>query len=402
MPILIKGGKVFTGGKLIDAHILIEKGKIKKISKRKLPADNIIKAKGKIILPGLIDCHVHMREPGMIAKENFYTGSEAAVAGGVTTVLDMPNTKPPTFTVQDMIKKRTLAEKSVVNYGFYMGTLGNNLDEIAKARNLAGVKVYMDKTTGKLMVTSDKKLLKIFNSHQLVAVHAEGATLNKAMAIMKKTNNRLYVCHVSTAKELSIISKYKRKFKGRLFCEVTPHHLFLTNKDVRRLKGYGMMRPALGSPVDQKALWRAVKSGLIDTVATDHAPHTLKEKKKSNPPMGVPGLETMLPLLLDAINKRKFTFKQLVKMTSENPAKIFNIKNKGMIKEGYDADLVIVDMKKIAEVKNKKLFTKCKWSPFNRMKLKGWPIYTFVNGILIFENGKINLTKNLARGEVHE
>ncbi len=383
MSLLIKNGKIVVGEELVEKNILITDSIIKEISNEVVTVDKVIDASGNIILPGIIDAHVHFREPGLTHKEDFFTGSKAAVAGGVTTILDMPNTKPATTTAELLEQKRKLAKKSIVNYGFHFGSTARNLDEIKKVKNIASVKVFMDATTGDMLIQDADVLEKIFSSYKLISVHAEGDNVAKAVELISKTKNKLYLCHVSAANELKMV---KSKFRNKVFTEVTPHHLFLTKEN--ESSNFFKMKPSLKSKEDQNMLWDAVNKGKVNTIGSDHAPHTKEEKKEEV--FGVPGVETMLPLLLNAVNKGRIKLGKVIELCCHNPAKIFKIKNKGFLEEGFDADLTIVDMNLEKEVKNENLFTKCGWSQFNGWKLKGWPVMTIVNGKIIFENGKIN------------
>ena len=391
MSLLIKNGKVYQNETLIKKNIFIKKDKITKITSQELKADKIIDAKNKIIIPGLIDSHVHFREPGLTHKEDFLIGSMAAAAGGITTILDMPNTLPPTTDLQRLDEKKRLAKKSIVNYGFHFGSTKDNIAEIKKAKSIASVKVYMEYTTGDLRIDNNKVLQEIFSNTGLSAIHAENEQILNAINILKNTNNDIYFCHISSKEDLHYARR--EKIKNHVYVEVAPHHLFMTAKDLDKLGSFAEMKPHLKTEKDQKALWEGIHNGKIDTIATDHAPHTKEEKLAPNYPYGVPGCETMLPLLLNTVNERKITLKKLIQLCYENPAKIFKIKNKGFIKEGLDADLTIIDLNLEKEVKNNALFTKCKWSPFDGWKLKGWPVATIVNGNIVFENGKINNVK---------
>ena len=408
MSLLIKNGKVYQNGSLIQKNIFINDGKIAKLTSQIVQADKVIDAKGKIIIPGLIDAHVHFREPGLTHKEDFLTGSMAAAAGGITTVLDMPNTIPPTTNLQRLEEKRRLARKSVVNYGFHFGSTDDNIAEIEKAKGVASVKVYMDYTTGDLKLDDYNTLKKIFSSNKTIAVHGENENILKAIELIQHGKNHLHFCHVSSKEELYYIRREKlesRKLsaptaleiKNSVSVEVCPHHLFLTAKDINELGNFGEMKPGLKTKDDQKALWEGIHNGKVNAIATDHAPHTKEEKMQANYPYGVPGCETMLPLLLNALNNeknnKKMTLKKIVELCCENPAKIFKIKNKGFIKKGFDADLTIIDLNFEKEVKNNELFTKCKWSPFDGWKLKGWPVAVLVNGNIVFMDGKINNIK---------
>ncbi|MBI2128698.1 amidohydrolase family protein [Candidatus Woesearchaeota archaeon] len=389
MSLFIANADVFVDGKLEKKNILVADGKIKAITDEKaITTSRFIDAAGKVILPGLIDGHVHFREPGLTHKEDFFTGSCAAAAGGVTTIIDMPNTIPPTTTIELLNEKRILAEKSIVNYGFHFGSAVEDMDEIRKLKDsdAASVKVYMNATTGNLLINNDEALNFIFKNHKMIACHAEGENVLKAINLIKDTKNKLYLCHISTENELNMLKK--NKIKNKTFVEVTPHHLFLSEEDDKN--SFFKMKPTLKAKKDQEALWLAIEKNRVDAIGSDHASHTIEEKQKENFPNGIPGVETMLPLLFNAVLNKKLEVEKLVQLCCENPAKIFQIRNKGVIKEGYDADLVVVDPILEKEVKNENLFTKCKWSPFNGWKLKGWPMMTIVNGNIVFENGKIN------------
>ena len=388
MSLLIKNGKVYQNHGLLKKNIFIKEDKITKITSQELKADKTIDAKNKIIIPGLIDGHVHFREPGQTHKEDFLTGSMAAAAGGITTILDMPNTLPPTTNLQRLDEKRRLARKSIVNYGFHFGSTTDNTAEIQKVKNVASVKVYMEYTTGDLKIDNNEVLQKIFSNTRISAVHAENEQILNAISVIKNTNNDIYFCHISSKEELYYCKK--EKIKNNIYVEVTPHHLFMTTKDLNNLGSFAGMKPHLKTEKDQKALWEGISNGKVNAIATDHAPHTKEEKLEVNYPYGVPGCETMLPLLLNAVNEKKLTLKRMVQLCCENPSGIFKIKNKGFVKEGFDADLSIIDLELEKEVKNDELFTKCRWSPFDGWKLKGWPVTTIVNGNIVFENGKIN------------
>lgn len=383
MALLIKNCRLIKEDYDVFRNILVKDGKIVSVTKRLPKAEREIDAKNNYVLPGIVDPHVHFREPGFTYKEDFFTGSVAAAAGGITTFIDMPNTKPPTITADLLEKKKKLAEKSVVNYGFHFGAASDNIKEIAKVREkTASTKLFMNLSTGKMMIEDMKTIESIFDVSKIVSVHAEKEKVAEAVAYSKKTKTPLYLCHISLKDEIDFLRKAKNK---RIFVEVTPHHLFLTKEDFKKQKGFADMKPSLKSKKDQKALWDAIEEGIVDTVGTDHAPHTKKEKKKKNYPCGVTGCETALPLMLDAVNKGMISLKKVVRLMSYNPAKIFKLKNKGQIRKGYDADFVIVDMDKKKKVQNKKLFTKCGISPFNGKTIKGWPIMTIVGGNIVFD-----------------
>lgn len=333
-------------------------------------------------MPGLIDAHVHFRDPGLTHKEDFKSGSEAAARGGVTTFIDMPNVSPAMVTRKLLEERRELAKKSIVDYGFHFGASPEDIDEISKAKNVASTKVFFNISTGKLMITDDKALESIFQASKIITVHAEDEQVERAINIAKKTNKPVFLCHVSQKSELDMIKKSGYK---KFFVEVTPHHLFLTEADKSYLN---IMKPPLRTKADQDALWQAIQNGEVDTIGTDHAPH-LESEKKEKETYGVPGIETMLPLLLNAHNEGKISLNQIQKLTSENPARIFKIQHKGFLKPGFDADLTIIDLNLKQKVKKEHLKTKCKWSPFEGKVLKGWPITTIVRGRIVYNQDKV-------------
>lgn len=427
---VIKKGKIVLPGRIIAGDILVEDGKIKKIGKD-LSCGKILDAGGKYVLPGLIDAHVHFREPGGSDKEDWFTGSSAAAAGGVSCVLEMPNTRPPTITKELLDEKRRYARRSVVDYGFHFGASTGNLDVLRMIQDIASVKFYMGSTTGSLLVESDAILyeqLSVLAKRNIPAtVHAESERMityltnklrnsrrkdveaysearsnmsaaeatNRILSITKLAGNHTHLCHVSTKEEVGILEIYRANAK--ISSEAAPHHLFLTKKDYKKLGTLAKTNPPMRSKEDQDALWKALMEGTIDMIATDHAPHLLESKNQGiwDAPSGVPGLETMLPLLLDAVNRGRLTLEQVALLTAGNPAKVFSIKNKGQIKAGYDADLTIVDMSQTKKVENDKLFTKCGWSPFSGKTLKGWPVTTIVRGNIVYDAGAIH--KNIGK-----
>lgn len=383
IKILLKNCKLIIEGEEVLKDILIYNGKIENIGNNLESKTKIIDVNGKIVLPGLIDPHVHFRDPGLTHKEDFLSGSKAAAAGGVTTFIDMPNTIPPTTTIDLLNEKRKLAEKSIVNFGFHFGGANDNLEEIKNVTNVASTKIFLNVSTGKLMLEDDNLIQDIFENSKLVSVHAEDEQVERAINFAKKSNTKLYLCHISQKSEFDMINN---STYYNLFVEVTPHHLFLSEEDV---SDFNIMKPELRSKKDQDFLWIAIENDLVDTIGTDHAPHLVEEKLEKTT-YGVSGIESMLPLLLDAYNKNKISLQKIQDLCCENPARIFGIKNKGIIKVGFDADLTIVDLDLEKEVKKEDLHTKCGWTPYQGKVLKGWPIMTIVNGNIVFENNIIH------------
>ena len=434
---LLKNGQAYFENAFSSQDILIEKGKIKKVgAPGTLSAEKVetIDCSGLHILPGVIDAHVHFRIPGGEKKEDWQSGSRAALQGGVTTVLDMPNNTPPITSVEALERKREEVKgQALVNYGFFFGAALDNLEEIKKAENIAAIKLFMGASTGNLLVDDEKVMREIFalarEKGKLVAVHgeeeeiirqnenkakaeewddssvaihskvrseqAEVEAVSKALNFRQKAGNRLHVLHLSTGKALALVAQAKKK-SPLVSCEVTPHHLFLLSYAEKSLGGLkalgnqGKMNPPLRSGADERALLAGLNSGVIDFVATDHAPHLLPEKEQAYwlAPAGVPGIETMLPLLLNAVNEKKIPFELLPKITSENPARVYGLKERGLIKEGFAADLTMVDLGREWRLKNSQLQTKCKWTPFNGLKVKGQVVKTMVNGKLAFDQGE--------------
>jgi len=347
---------------------------------------------GKLLLPGLIDPHVHLRDPGQTHKEDFYTGTSAALAGGFTTILDMPNNKIPITTLEKLREKIKIAkEKIVCDVGFYFGSLGNNLEEFKKIQSkVYGLKLYLNETTGNFLI--NKHLLKAiltawstslhssrFYENKPILVHAEDKMLDAVIKLVKMFGNKVHVCHISSSFDLRQVIKAKEN-NLPITCGVTPHHLFLTESDVRCLGSFGKMKPPLPSKKDHDFLWENLK--FIDVVESDHAPHTIEEKRGDNLPFGVPGLETTLPLLLTAMLEKRLTIEDIVRLCHTNPAKIFHIKTDPKTR-------IEIDLSQEYIIENKNLFTKCKWSPFNGWKVKGKVKRVFIRGKKVFENGKI-------------
>lgn len=370
-------------GKPVRRNLIIKDGKISKIASQDECLGEEIDICSNTVIPGAIDPHVHFREPGMTHKEDFLTGSRAAVSGGVTTFLDMPNTNPPTTTLGLLEQKRRLAAKSVADFGFHFGAAKANCSEIRKAANIASVKVFMNLSTGKMMIDDRKELGEIFRSFRLISVHAESSKVMDAVGLKREAGSELYLCHISSKHELDFLRNAK---ENGIYAEATPHHLFLTSDNDK--DNFTKMKPELKSGADSEALWKAIDDGIIDTLGSDHAPHTIQEKNGKETVYGVPGVETMLPLMLDAVNKGRITLQRVLELCCSSPARIFRIRGKGRIKEGFDADLAVIDMSLEKKVENSSLNTRCGWSPFSGMVLKGWPVMTFVRGNLVYDKGR--------------
>ena len=413
----LKDGKDVHGNKI---ELLILNDKIDKLSEgfseeeikniEKNEKLEIIDLKGKTVMPGVIDVHTHMREPGITAKEDFATGSRACAKAGVTTFYDMPNTIPTTTTLEALKDKKKLAsEKSIVNYGFHFGgSRNNNIDEIKKvleAKEANTVKIFMNVTTGEMLIEDEDILKNVFKNSKLVLVHAENEMIDKAVEYNKNYGNGLYVCHIPSKEELKKVLEAKKNSelnteKHPVYAEVTPHHLFL-NEEIRestdRNKMLLRMKPELRTKKDNEFLWEALNNGEVDTIGTDHAPHLISEKLEKIT-FGMPGVETSLALMLNAYNEGKVKLEMIQKLMSENPARIMKISKRGKLEEGYYADVIAVDLDKewIVGVDNT-IESKCGWTPYENWKLKGKNVLTIVNGKVVYQNNKFN--DNLENGK---
>jgi len=419
MTLLLSNCKIYTYRGMPAGDILIsDEGKISAIGNN-LTADKTINLNGKLILPGLIDPHVHLRDPGATHKEDFYTGTSAALAGGVTTILDMPNNSPSVVSQREIDEKQAIAaQKAVCDYGFYIGVTSANAHE-AQESSAVAMKLYLGATTGNLLVEDNAALEEIFSTYKkVISVHAEDnqcmaqygqkvehiaqnhnelrppqcaeIALQKAITMAEKYTAKLHVAHLSTASEIELIKKAKQRGL-KISCEVTPHHLFLTDEATVALGNFAKVNPPLRSEADQQALWQNL--GVMDCIATDHAPHTVEEKQMpyDSAPSGLPGLETTLPLLLDAYNNKRISLETIVRLTSFGPAQVFGINGKGKIEVGADADFVVVDLQKENKLVGEKLKTKCKWTPFEGKLCRGAVVQTFLRGKEAFDGENILL-----------
>jgi dihydroorotase len=420
--LLIRNARVALGdGALIDADVLCRDGLIERIAAAiDVAADEAIDAAGRLLLPGAIDPQVHFRDPGREYKEDLASGSRAAVKGGVTSFLEMPNTDPPTVSRAALADKLArAAQKSVANYGFFIGATTDNLDELNHADKSCGIKIFMGASTGSLLVDRPQDLERIFaDGDRLIAVHAEdearirtrkaafaGRTdvaahsevrdaecarlaTELALSLAVKYRRRLHILHLSTKEEVDLLRRQKPLW---VTAEVIPNHLFLNVDDYARLDTLAQMNPPIRTAADNESLWAGLRDGILDFIATDHAPHTLDEKRQGYPkaPSGMPGVETSLPLMLTAMKAGRCTLAQIQKWMCHGPAMGYGIPNKGRIIEGWDADLVLVDMDTVKPVRNEDMLTKVRWSPFADRELTGWPVYTIVNGEIAWDNGRI-------------
>lgn len=387
---LIKNGLIEVDGQIKFQDILIENEKIKEIADEiNIISEEVIDAQGGYILPGVIDPHVHMRDPGLTHKEDFETGSMACAKGGVTTFLDMPNTIPNTITEEALLdKKRDSVGRSYVDYGFYFGGSKNdNSLEVDKVKDMAvATKVFMNVSTGNMLVEDEQILENIFKSSKLVAVHAEGEMVAKAIELSEKTKTPVYLCHLSTKEEIEMVREAKAKGL-EIYAEVTPHHLFLNQEHVGS-DNLLRMKPELKTKEDNEALWEGIIDGTVDTIGTDHAPHTLAEKTEKLT-FGIPGVQFSLEMMLKAVKGERITLEKLKEIMCENPAKIFGIKNKGKLEVGYDADIVIVDMKNEEKITNEEVVSKCGWTPYNGRTRGGKVMATLVRGNVVYNERRI-------------
>ena len=424
--LIIRDGRVArTDGSTDELDVACNNGRIEQIAPF-IDANGIreIRASGHLVLPGVVDAQVHFRDPGNTHKEDLASGSRAAVRGGVTSFLEMPNTRPATIDQQALnAKLNRAANCSAANYGFFIGATPTNLEQINSARPACGIKIFMGSSTGDLLVHKDQDLEKIFaNGSRLIAVHAEDETrlrqrtaelleknvtitdlrihtrirddecallaTQRATELSRAHSRRLHILHLTSAREVKYLREYKNDF---ITVECTPNHLFLTEDDYDRMGSLVQMNPPIRTEHDLQSLWEGLHDGTIDFIATDHAPHTKEEKARPYPlsPSGIPGVETSLPLMLTAWQSGRCSLAEVLKWMCWGPVKAYNIIRKGIIEEGYDADLTVVDIDSYHEVRDEDMFTKVGWSPFRGKHLTGWPLATVVGGAVAFENGQI-------------
>jgi dihydroorotase len=415
---LIRNASVVLPDSIDRVSVVLERGRIADVdSARQLVVDDVVDASGLHLLPGVIDDQVHFREPGLTHKEDLATGSRACAKGGVTTFLEMPNTVPATTTQARLEEKLALAaRKSLVHYGFYIGATTENVDDLRQAHRTAGIKIFIGSSTGNLLVDQQDALERIFAETTLpIAAHCEDETTVRANAarlaapwsvadhsrvrnheaaiiatrraidLAHRHRHRFHVLHVSTAAETELLVDHRGLVTG----EACPHHLLFSVDDYNRLGALVQMNPSLKTREDSQRLWEALKDDRLQVIATDHAPHTLDEKQRPYPesPSGIPAVENSLALMLNEVHRGRVTLQQVVHWMCEAPARVWDIVGKGRIEVGYDADLVLVDLERVAEVRNEQQITKCGWSPWHGQKLVGWPVRTWVMGHEVYRDG---------------
>ncbi|MBR8829555.1 MAG: dihydroorotase [Gomphosphaeria aponina SAG 52.96 = DSM 107014] len=421
--LLIRNSRILlANGEFLLGDVLVREGKIVQVAPGiSTESNQIIDGSGLTLLPGVIDPQVHFREPGLEYKEDLFTATCACARGGVTSFLEMPNTKPLTITQAALDDKLARAnQKCLVNYGFFIGATPDNLPDLLQAKPTCGIKIFMGSAHGALLVSREAELEPIFaQGKRLIAVHAEDqeriiirrkefagnsdpaihsviqdevVALNAtklALKLSKKYERRLHILHLSTGVEAELLREDK---PGWVTAEVTPQHLLLNTSAYAKIGTLAQMNPPVRSPENNALLWKALLDGVIDFIATDHAPHTLAEKEQGYPhsPSGMPGVQTSLPLMLTQAVAGKSSVAQVANWMSTAPAKAYGIKNKGAIAPGYDADLVLVDLENYHPVLREEMLSKCGWSPFEGWNLTGWPVVTIVGGQVVYEKGKLN------------
>ncbi len=436
--ILIKNAKIVNEGKIIDSEILIENEFIKLIGNNLDIPENcqVIDAEGNFVIPGAIDDQVHFREPGLTHKGNIASESRAAVAGGVTTFMEQPNTVPNAVTQELLEQKYEIASQtSYANYSFMMGATNDNLEEVLKTnpKNVAAIKIFLGSSTGNMLVDREEILEKIFsNTKMIICVHCEDETTiknnlakykekygddipmnchhlirsdeacylssSKAIELAKKTGARLHIFHLSTAKEMNLFRNDIPLEEKKITAEVCVHHLWFTDKDYDEKGSLIKWNPAVKTQKDKDALWKALLDDRIDVIATDHAPHTFEEKQNAytSAPSGGPLVQHSVVAMFEAHHQGKMTIEKIVEKMAHNPAKLFQIDRRGFIKEGYYADLAIVNTNSPWTVSKDNILYQCGWSPFENYTFNSKITHTFVNGSLVYENDQV---KDIKKGK---
>ena len=426
MNFILKNAQIYVEGELKSETLYIKDGLISEPYKGAKEID----LKGLVVLPGMIDSQVHFREPGLTHKEDIISGSRQALLGGVTGFFEMPNTVPPTTTIDKLNDKLKISTGKVwTNCLYYVGATTENIDSLSELENAVGscgVKIFMGSSTGSLLVSQDEDLEKIVSSLKCrFAVHSENEDMlverkkmlfseqktkaydvqmhpewrneevalsatKRMVSMSKKHNAKLHLLHVSTKQEMEYLKKEKY---SQMSVEVTPQHLTLSSPECYELYGTkAQMNPPIRTKDHQEALWKALNSGLVDTIGSDHAPHTLEEKTKNqypSSPSGLPGVQTTLPIMLNHVSEGRLSLQKLVELFSINPARLFNLKNLGELRVGRTADLTVVDLSKTETITKDWLQAKVGWSPFENKKVKGWPVMTFMEGQIACRDGEI-------------
>lgn len=413
---LFQNANVVFPDQVTQGNVLVEDGVIIDVAASpSTNAQTVVDCQGLHLMPGVVDDQVHFRDPGLTHKEDLSTASHACAAGGVTSFLEMPNTKPPAVTVEGVKQKDALgAEKSLVNYGFYIGATPDNVDELKKATDVPGIKIFIGSSTGNLLVDQQEALERIFSETTLpICAHCEDEqtvrenaqrlagtndiadhsrirdekaaviATKRAIDLAQRHKHRFHVLHVSTAAELPLL----REAGPYLTAEICLHHIFFNVDDYPRLGSRIQMNPSIKTAKDNERLYQGLLDGTIQVIATDHAPHTLEEKAKPYPesPSGLPAVENSLALMLNQVNQGKCSLTQVASWMSDAPARVWGIVGKGRIAKGYDADLVLVDMQQSRTIEDQNQHTKTKWSPWSGTELTGWPVATYVGGHRVFD-----------------
>ncbi len=429
---LIKNARIVNEGKVVEGDVLIEAGRIAKIDSSIGPKSanvNVIDAEGKYLIPGIIDDQVHFREPGLTHKGDLHSESRAAVAGGITSFMEQPNTKPAATTVEELEKKyQRAAQVSLANYSFNMGASNDNLEELKKVskRDVAAIKIFMGSSTGNMLVDQQKTLEGIFQlDHQLITHCEDEQTIrtnlekakqqygedipmsmhpvirseeacylssSTAVELAKKYNSRLHVFHISTAKETELFTNKIPLAEKRITAEVCVHHLWFDDSQYESKGSHIKWNPAVKQASDREGLWKALLDGRLDVVATDHAPHTLEEKSKKylNAPSGGPLVQHALPAMMERVHDGVWDIQTMVEKMCHNPAILFRMEDRGYIREGYHADLVLLEPNRPWKVSKDNILYKCQWSPFEGTVFKSKVTHTFVNGHLAFKEGNFD------------
>jgi len=421
--LILKGANVYKDGDLQPLSIAVKGGKIVEVGENiSGEAKKTLDLSGKTVLPGLIDSQVHFREPGLIHKEEIETGSMAAALGGVCTFFEMPNTSPPTTSVESIKEKVEKAKKvSYVNFAFFMGATQHNLEELKKITDLegcCGIKIFLGSSTGSLLLFEREALLNVFkNTKGMISCHSENEDLlnerkpvrdkattahghpewrnvetalsstQRLVKLAREAGRKVHVLHITTKDEINFL----RENKDACTVEVLPQHLTLFAPECYdRLGTYAQMNPPIRTKDHQEGIWKGLVDGTVDVMGSDHAPHTREEKDQGYPnsPSGMPGVQTIIPLMLNHVSEGRLTLNRMIELLAEKPSELWHL-NKGKIEVGKDADFTVVDLERVVEIKDEDQASRVGWTPFHGMKVKGWPTHTIVGGTVVMEEGKL-------------